>query len=96
MEDKRLNLYHGYWADCEGLILAVAMAEDHLLVRVIRTETTPQGPRTVVFHAKHRFSDMEGAKNLAIDQAATILDHPLTAEPQWKEYEDLGLLIRRF
>ncbi|MGI8990979.1 MAG: hypothetical protein ACR2I2_15555 [Bryobacteraceae bacterium] len=60
------KLYHGLWADYEELILAVAIAEDHLLVHVIRTERTPQGKRPVFFRAEHDMNDWEGAKDHSV------------------------------
>ncbi len=89
------NLYHGLWVDYEELILAVALAEDHLLVRVIRTERTPQGKRPVFFRAEHDMNDWEGAKTMACQEAEIVLKHEIPAtDLKWREYADLGLLIR--
>ncbi len=89
-----LNLYHGLWADYEGLIIAVAQAEDHILIRVIRSGHPPQYPRPVFFRAEHDMNDLEGATTVARQEAAKILEHEVPADLNWREYSDLGLLIR--
>ena len=88
-----LNLYHGLWTDYDGLIIAVAQAQDHILIRVIRSERTPQGKRPVFFRAEHDQNDLEGAKAVALQEAEKILDHEVPADLNWREYSDLGLLI---
>lgn len=97
--DHRVNsplaLYHGYWATSDRLILTVVMEESNLLIRVLKSDRQQDGTRKVlVQESNHEPHDVEGAKRDAESYASAILERPLSGQPQWHEYADLGLLIR--
>jgi hypothetical protein len=96
MDRKPLALYHGYWADSDGLILTVCREESGLLIRVLKSDRRPDGARNVLIRESDwQAEDVEGAKKAAENHARSILARPLSsAALQWREYEDLGLLIR--
>jgi hypothetical protein len=89
--DNNVEAHHGLRVDYENLILAVAQAEEHILVRVIKSERTPGGPRPVIYRGE--VYDVEEAKVEAQREASRILGHDIPeGGVKWEEYEDSGLI----
>jgi hypothetical protein len=73
-------IHHGYWANCGRLRLVVIRQHDHVLVRIFDTDQ---------LHIKKTYGNMNDAKYLAIETAATLgVD---CAQPKWEPYRDTGI-----